>query len=103
MSSLADKVQLIKELKSNPSFPSAPVGAKEQLNREIEEVKQSKDELEVRMSALKSQYEGRLLRLDRELRELKESQAQPEPREEPLDQSGAKVPVHSERTNLPLK
>uniref|UniRef100_G3PPU3 Translocated promoter region a, nuclear basket protein n=1 Tax=Gasterosteus aculeatus aculeatus TaxID=481459 RepID=G3PPU3_GASAC len=69
--------------------------AKEQLNREIEEVKQSKDELEVRMSALKSQYEGRLLRLDRELRELKESQAQPEPREEPLDQSGAKVPARS--------
>lgn len=43
------------------------------------------------MNALKSQYEGRFLRLDRELRELRETQAQTETREEPQDQSGAKV------------
>lgn len=66
-------------------------GAKEQLSHEIEELKQSKEELEVRMNALKSQYEGRLLRVDRELRELRETQMHSEPREEPQDQSGAKV------------
>ncbi|XP_078120990.1 nucleoprotein TPR-like [Sander vitreus] len=65
--------------------------AKEKLTQEIQEVKQNKEELEVRMNALKSQYEGRLLRLDRELRELRETQAQSDPREEPQDQSGAKV------------
>uniref|UniRef100_A0A671VEW7 Translocated promoter region, nuclear basket protein n=1 Tax=Sparus aurata TaxID=8175 RepID=A0A671VEW7_SPAAU len=65
--------------------------AKEQLSQEVEELKQSKEEVEVRMNALKSQYEGRFLRLDRELRELRETQAQTETREEPQDQSGAKV------------
>ncbi|XP_068457993.1 nucleoprotein TPR-like isoform X2 [Clinocottus analis] len=65
--------------------------AKERLSQEIQEVKQSKEELEVRMNALKSQYEGRLLRVDRELRELRETQAQSEPREEPQDQSGSKT------------
>ncbi|XP_029970537.1 nucleoprotein TPR-like isoform X3 [Salarias fasciatus] len=65
--------------------------AKEKLSQEIEELKQSKEELEVRMNALKSQYEGRLLRQDRELRELRETQTHSEPREEPQDQSGAKV------------
>uniref|UniRef100_A0A3Q3IRA9 Nucleoprotein TPR n=1 Tax=Monopterus albus TaxID=43700 RepID=A0A3Q3IRA9_MONAL len=63
---------------------------KEQLSQEIEEVKQSKEELEVRMNALKSQYEGRILRLDRELRELREMPAYTESREEPQDQSGPK-------------
>lgn len=43
------------------------------------------------MNALKSQYDGRLLRLDRELRELRETQVHSDPREEPQDQSGAKV------------
>ncbi|XP_029309267.1 nucleoprotein TPR-like, partial [Cottoperca gobio] len=66
-------------------------GAKEQLSQEIEQMKQSKEELEVRMNALKSQYEGRFLRLDRELRELRETQSQSDAREEPQDQSGAKV------------
>lgn len=66
-------------------------GAKEQLSQEIEEVKQSKEELEVRMNALKSQYEGRLLRLDRELRELRDAQTHADPRDEPQDQSGVKV------------
>lgn len=66
----------------------SPAAAKEQLAKEIEELKQNKEELEVRMNALKSQYEGRLLRLDRELRE---AQAHSDTKDEPLDQSGAKV------------
>uniref|UniRef100_A0A8C1ZSY5 Nucleoprotein TPR n=1 Tax=Cyprinus carpio TaxID=7962 RepID=A0A8C1ZSY5_CYPCA len=48
--------------------------AKEQLAKENEELKQQREELEVRMSALKSQYEGRLSRQERELRELREQQ-----------------------------
>lgn len=64
------------------------LGAKEKLSQEVEELKQTKEELEVRMNALKSQYEGRILRLERELRE---TQAHSDSREEPQDQSGAKV------------
>ncbi|XP_075038773.1 nucleoprotein TPR isoform X2 [Mixophyes fleayi] len=52
---------------------------KEQLTNENEELKQrnstidqQREELEVRMSALKSQYEGRICRLERELREQQE-------------------------------
>uniref|UniRef100_A0A8C1QXG6 Nucleoprotein TPR n=1 Tax=Cyprinus carpio TaxID=7962 RepID=A0A8C1QXG6_CYPCA len=48
--------------------------AKEQLAKENEELKQQREELEVRMSALKSQYEGRWSRQERELRELREQQ-----------------------------
>uniref|UniRef100_A0A673I5S4 Nucleoprotein TPR n=1 Tax=Sinocyclocheilus rhinocerous TaxID=307959 RepID=A0A673I5S4_9TELE len=48
--------------------------AKEQLAKDNEELKQQREELEVRMSALKSQYEGRLSRQERELRELREQQ-----------------------------
>ncbi|XP_077413772.1 nucleoprotein TPR-like isoform X2 [Vanacampus margaritifer] len=62
--------------------------AKANLSKEVEDLKQSKEELEVRMNALKSQYEGKLLRLDRELRE---TQTHAEPREESLDQSASKV------------
>ncbi|XP_077579861.1 nucleoprotein TPR-like [Stigmatopora nigra] len=62
--------------------------AKQNLSKEVEELKQCKEELEVRMNALKSQYEGRILRLDRELRE---NQSLSEPKEEPQDQSGTKV------------
>lgn len=72
----------------NLSFGPLPVGAKEQLSQEVEELKQNKEELEVRMSALKSQYEGRLLRLEKELRE---TQAHAEGREEAQDQIGVKV------------
>lgn len=67
------------------------VAAKEQFRLEVEELKQTKEELEVRMNALKSQYEARLLRLDRELREVRETQTHPDPKEEPQDQSGSKV------------
>uniref|UniRef100_A0A3Q3IUV0 Nucleoprotein TPR n=1 Tax=Monopterus albus TaxID=43700 RepID=A0A3Q3IUV0_MONAL len=77
--------------------------AKEQLSQEIEEVKQSKEELEVRMNALKSQYEGRILRLDRELRELREMPAYTESREEPQDQSGAKQPKSADQRQISLK
>ncbi|XP_049632341.1 nucleoprotein TPR isoform X3 [Suncus etruscus] len=54
-------------------------GVKDQLTKENEELKQrngaldqQKDELDVRMTALKSQYEGRISRLERELREHQE-------------------------------
>lgn len=58
------------------------------------------------MNALKSQYEGRLLRLDRELRELRETQAHSDGREEAQDQSGAKLgdqPRSSEQRQISLK
>ncbi|XP_057713780.1 nucleoprotein TPR-like isoform X1 [Corythoichthys intestinalis] len=83
-----------KEEKTKKAFVGAKtkinqlITAKENLSKEVEELKQSKEELEVRMNALKSQYEGRLLRLDRELRE---NQTLTEPREEPQDQSGSKI------------
>ncbi|XP_041848028.1 nucleoprotein TPR isoform X2 [Melanotaenia boesemani] len=80
--------------------------AKEQFSQENEELKQSKEELEVRMNALKSQYEGRLLRLDRELRELRGTQTHTDPREEPQDQSGAKMgdqPRSSDQRQISLK
>lgn len=48
--------------------------AKEQLSKENEELKQQREEMEVRMSALKSQYEGRLSRQERELKDLREQQ-----------------------------
>uniref|UniRef100_A0A8P4GAN9 Translocated promoter region a, nuclear basket protein n=1 Tax=Dicentrarchus labrax TaxID=13489 RepID=A0A8P4GAN9_DICLA len=88
-----------KEEKTKKVFMGAKtkISAKEQLSQEIEELKQNKEELEVRMNALKSQYEGRFLRLDRELRELKETQAHSDPREEPQDQSGAKVHASYQR------
>uniref|UniRef100_A0A3B3Y8S3 Uncharacterized protein n=1 Tax=Poecilia mexicana TaxID=48701 RepID=A0A3B3Y8S3_9TELE len=79
------------KLKINQRLDLSPAGAKEQLSQENEELKQSKEELEVRMNALKSQYEGRLLRMDRELRELRETQAHSDGREETQDQGGAKV------------
>ena len=66
-------------------------GVKEQQAKEIEELKQTREEQDVRLSALKSQYEGRLLRQDRELRELRETQAHAEPREETQEQSTSKV------------
>uniref|UniRef100_A0A3Q1GAB7 Translocated promoter region a, nuclear basket protein n=1 Tax=Acanthochromis polyacanthus TaxID=80966 RepID=A0A3Q1GAB7_9TELE len=71
------------------------ISAKEQLSQEIEELKQNKEEMEVRMNALKSQYEGRLLRLDRELRELRETQTHPDSREEPQDQNQRQISLKS--------
>uniref|UniRef100_A0A672JFG0 Nucleoprotein TPR n=1 Tax=Salarias fasciatus TaxID=181472 RepID=A0A672JFG0_SALFA len=59
------------------------MGAKDQLQKENEELKQQRDELEVRVSALKSQYEGRLSRQERELRDLRGHQERQEQRDEP--------------------
>lgn len=63
---------------------------KDQLTKENEELKQrngaldqQKDELDVRMTALKSQYEGRISRLERELREHQERHL--EQRDEPQE------------------
>lgn len=74
----------------NEGSSSANLGAKEQLTKENEEWKQKsggleeqKTELEVRMSALKSQYEGRICRLERELREQQERHL--EQRDEPTE------------------
>uniref|UniRef100_A0A8C9ZZD2 Nucleoprotein TPR n=1 Tax=Sander lucioperca TaxID=283035 RepID=A0A8C9ZZD2_SANLU len=56
---------------------------KDQLQKENEELKQQREELEVRVSALKSQYEGRLSRQERELRDLRGQQERQEQRDEP--------------------
>ncbi|XP_078498755.1 nucleoprotein TPR isoform X2 [Lissotriton helveticus] len=64
--------------------------AKDQFLKETEELKQKitamdqqKEELDVRMSALKSQYEGRICRLEREMREQQERHH--EQRDEPQE------------------
>ncbi|XP_043074929.1 LOW QUALITY PROTEIN: translocated promoter region b, nuclear basket protein [Puntigrus tetrazona] len=67
-------------------------GVKGQLQKENEELKQQKEELEVRVSALKSQYEGRLSRQERELRDLREQQERHgEQRDEPPEQGSSKA------------
>uniref|UniRef100_A0A8D2ZH92 Nucleoprotein TPR n=1 Tax=Scophthalmus maximus TaxID=52904 RepID=A0A8D2ZH92_SCOMX len=99
-----------KEEKTKKAFLGAKtkinqlINAKEQLSKEIEELKQSKEEMEVRMNALKSQFEGRLLRQDRELRELRETQTHSDPREEPQDQSGVgDQPRSADQRQISLK
>ncbi|CAL1580238.1 unnamed protein product [Knipowitschia caucasica] len=83
-----------KEEKTKKAFLGAKTkigqlnSVKEQLSKEVEELKQDNEEQEVRMNAIKSQYEMRLARLDRELRELRETQS--ESREETQDPSGTK-------------
>ncbi|NXA49130.1 TPR protein, partial [Nothocercus julius] len=79
-------------------------GTKEQLTKENEEWKQKstsleeqKTELEVRMSALKSQYEGRICRLERELREQQERHH--EQRDEPPESTN-KVPEPQRQISL---
>uniref|UniRef100_A0A8D0F9T9 Nucleoprotein TPR n=1 Tax=Strix occidentalis caurina TaxID=311401 RepID=A0A8D0F9T9_STROC len=79
-------------------------GTKEQLTKENEEWKQKsssleeqKTELEVRMSALKSQYEGRICRLERELREHQERHH--EQRDEPPESTN-KVPEQQRQISL---
>ncbi|XP_062990920.1 nucleoprotein TPR isoform X2 [Elgaria multicarinata webbii] len=79
-------------------------GAKEQLTKENEEWKQKsstleeqKSELEVRMSALKSQYEGRICRLERELREQQERHH--EQRDEPAESTN-KAPEQQRQITL---
>ncbi|KAJ7332338.1 hypothetical protein JRQ81_014518 [Phrynocephalus forsythii] len=79
-------------------------GAKEQLTKENEEWKQKsntleeqKAEMEVRMSALKSQYEGRVCRLERELREQQERHH--EQRDEPPESTN-KAPEQQRQITL---
>uniref|UniRef100_A0A7N8WYJ0 Nucleoprotein TPR n=1 Tax=Mastacembelus armatus TaxID=205130 RepID=A0A7N8WYJ0_9TELE len=67
------------------------VGTKVQLQKENEELKQQREELEVRVSALKSQYEGRLSRQERELRDLRGHQDRQEQRDEPPEAGPSKV------------
>ncbi|KAF4018662.1 hypothetical protein G4228_010105 [Cervus hanglu yarkandensis] len=79
-------------------------GVKDQLTKENEELKQrngaldqQKDELDVRMTALKSQYEGRISRLERELREHQERHL--EQRDEPQEPTN-KVPEQQRQITL---
>uniref|UniRef100_A0A3P8PD27 Nucleoprotein TPR n=1 Tax=Astatotilapia calliptera TaxID=8154 RepID=A0A3P8PD27_ASTCA len=67
------------------------MGAKDQLQKENEELKQQREELEVRVSALKSQYEGRLSRQERELRDLRGQQERQEQRDEPAEAGPSKT------------
>lgn len=57
--------------------------------KENEELKQQREELEVRLNALRSQYEGRLSRQEKELRELRDLREQQErhveQRDEPVE------------------
>ncbi|XP_041861765.1 translocated promoter region b, nuclear basket protein [Melanotaenia boesemani] len=64
---------------------------KDQLQKENEELKQQRDEMEVRVSALKSQYEGRLSRQERELRDLRGQQERQEQRDEPPEAGPSKT------------
>ncbi|XP_034002846.1 translocated promoter region b, nuclear basket protein isoform X2 [Trematomus bernacchii] len=65
--------------------------SKDQLQKENEELKQQREELEVRVSALKSQYEGRLSRQERELRDLRGQQERQEQRDEPAEAGPSKT------------
>uniref|UniRef100_A0A8C4IXE1 Nucleoprotein TPR n=1 Tax=Dicentrarchus labrax TaxID=13489 RepID=A0A8C4IXE1_DICLA len=67
------------------------MGTKDQLQKENEELKQQREELEVRVSALKSQYEGRLSRQERELRDLRGQQERQEQRDEPPEAGPSKT------------
>ncbi|KAL6108232.1 tpr [Pungitius sinensis] len=64
---------------------------KDKLQKENEELKQQREELEVRVSALKSQYEGRLSRQERELRDLRGQQERQEQRDEPPEAGPSKT------------
>uniref|UniRef100_A0A8C3AH63 Nucleoprotein TPR n=1 Tax=Cyclopterus lumpus TaxID=8103 RepID=A0A8C3AH63_CYCLU len=64
---------------------------KDQLHKDNEELKQQREELEVRVSALKSQYEGRLSRQERELRDLRGQQERQEQRDEPPEAGPCKT------------
>ncbi|XP_012694986.2 translocated promoter region b, nuclear basket protein isoform X3 [Clupea harengus] len=75
------------------------IGEKEALQKETEELRQQREELEVRVSALRSQYEGRLSRQERELRELRDQHDRhTEPREEPAEPGPSKVPEQQRTT-----
>ncbi|XP_071262532.1 nucleoprotein TPR-like isoform X1 [Salvelinus alpinus] len=101
-----------KEEKTRKAFVGAKqkinqlIGSKDQLQKENEELKQQREELEVRVSALKSQYEGRLSRQERELRDLREQQERHgEQRDEPPEQGLSKAQEQQRTTEQrgPLK
>ncbi|XP_031662455.1 nucleoprotein TPR isoform X2 [Oncorhynchus kisutch] len=71
--------------------------AKEHLAKEVEELKQQREEQEVRLSALKSQYEGRLHRQDREIRELRDHRDEQPQRDESQDQGKNKTQEQQQR------
>ncbi|KAG2461802.1 TPR protein, partial [Polypterus senegalus] len=60
------------------------MGTKDQLTKENEDLRAQKEEQEGRLNVLKSQYEGRICRLERELREQQERHH--EQRDEPQEQ-----------------
>lgn len=82
-------------LNLSPKFSNLNLcpASKDQLQKENEELKQQREELEVRVSALKSQYEGRLSRQERELRDLRGQQERQEQRDEPPEAGPSKVRV----------
>lgn len=59
--------------------------------KDNDELKKQREELEVRLSALKSQYEGRLSRQERELRDLRGQQERQEQRDEQPEAGPSKV------------
>ncbi|XP_077439569.1 translocated promoter region b, nuclear basket protein isoform X2 [Vanacampus margaritifer] len=69
----------------------------EELKQRFEEQKQLNEELEVRVSAIKSQYEGRFNRQERELRELRGQQERQEQRDEPAE-AGPSKPQEQQRS-----
>ncbi|XP_070974067.1 nucleoprotein TPR-like isoform X1 [Oncorhynchus clarkii lewisi] len=71
--------------------------AKEHLTKEVEELKQQREEQEVRLSAIKSQYEGRLHRQDREIRELRDHRDEQPQRDESQDQGKNKTQEQQQR------
>uniref|UniRef100_A0A667W9N7 Nucleoprotein TPR n=1 Tax=Myripristis murdjan TaxID=586833 RepID=A0A667W9N7_9TELE len=81
-----------KEEKTRKAFMGAKqkITSKDQLQKENEELKQQREELEVRVSALKSQYEGRLSRQEREIRDLRGQQERQEQRDEPPEAGPSK-------------
>ncbi|XP_053710711.1 translocated promoter region b, nuclear basket protein isoform X2 [Synchiropus splendidus] len=80
------------------------IAVKEQLKKENDELKQQREELEVRVSALKSQYEGRFSRQERELRELRGQQERQEQRDEPSEAGPSKEQQRStEQRQISLK
>ncbi|KAJ7986463.1 hypothetical protein DPEC_G00340150 [Dallia pectoralis] len=94
-----------KEEKTRKAFLGAKqkinqaVAGKDQLQKENEDLKQQREELEVRVSALKSQYEGRLNRQDRELRELREQQERHSEQRDESPEQGPSKSQEQQRTS----
>ncbi|XP_062858102.1 translocated promoter region b, nuclear basket protein isoform X2 [Trichomycterus rosablanca] len=65
---------------------------RDELKHQHDELKQQREEQEVRINALRSQYEGRLGRMERELRDLREQQERHvEQRDEPVEQGPSRT------------